>query len=214
LTIDLLLAAAARPATIDQSSLIKKETADARSLPLLKGFPANWLRYIDPVGDDELRGITRLFKDQELRMSKVISAHDLGINLHDANEKGLFQWLVASFLMGKPRQAEIAADAYRVIVEKHQRDTPRKLAYSSHRELVAMLGEARYVRYDETTAARLLALANKLNDEYAGKVGQMVEASADQQDLEKRLEIFEGVGAKNSRDLHARGCKGALLRCQ
>jgi endonuclease III len=135
-------------------------------------------------------------KDQEPQMSKVISAHDLGINLHDANEKGLFQWLIASFLMGKRIQAEIAADAYRVIVEKHQRDTPRKLANSTHRELVAMLGEARYVRYDETTADRLLALAKKLNDEYAGKVGQMVEASADRQDLEKRLETFEGVGAK------------------
>ena len=75
-------------------------------------------------------------------MHKIISAHDLKIDLENANEEGLFKWLVASFLMGKRIQAQIAAEAYRVIVEKHQRDTPRKLAHSTHRELVAMLGEA------------------------------------------------------------------------
>ena len=100
-------------------------------------------------------------------MTKVISAQDLRIDLADANEQGLFKWLIASFLMGKRIQAEIAAQAYRVIVDTHGRDTPRKLAHCTHRELVAMLGEAHCVRYDETTAKRLLALASKLNDDYA-----------------------------------------------
>jgi 3-methyladenine DNA glycosylase/8-oxoguanine DNA glycosylase len=59
-----------------------------------------------------------------------------------------------------------------------------------------MLGEAHYVRYDETTSARLLALAHKLNNEYAGKVSNMVEASDDRQDFEKRLSAFEGIGPK------------------
>jgi len=54
------------------------------------------------------------------------------------------------------------AQAYRVIVEKHGRATPRKLGSCSHREWVLMLGEAHYVRYDETTAARLLSLGKKL----------------------------------------------------
>lgn len=130
------------------------------------------------------------------QMSKIISARDLQINLHALNEEGLFKWLVASFLMGKRIQAEIAAEAYRVIVDKHQRDTPRKLANCTHRQLVAMLGEAHYVRYDETTATRLLALAGKLNEEYAGKVKNMVEESANRQDLEKRLTAFEGIGPK------------------
>lgn len=129
-------------------------------------------------------------------MSKTISARDLQINLDPLNEEGLFKWLVASFLMGKRIQAEIAAEAYRVIVDKHQRDTPRKLANSTHRQLVAMLGEAHYVRYDETTATRLLALASKLNEEYAGKVKNMVEASANRHELEKRLAAFEGIGPK------------------
>lgn len=129
-------------------------------------------------------------------MHKTISASDLQINLRKANEEGLFKWLIASFLMGKRIQAEIAAEAYRVIVYKHQRDTPHKLANCTHRQLVTMLGEAHYVRYDETTAARLIALANKLNDEYAGKVENMVKASADLHELEKRLASFQGIGPK------------------
>ena len=129
-------------------------------------------------------------------MHEIISAHDLKIDLVNTNEEGLFKWLVASFLMGKRIQAQIAAEAYRVIVEKHQRDTQGKLAHSTHRELVSMLGEAHYVRYDETTSARLLALAEKLNNEYAGKVSNIVDASVDRQDFEKRLIAFEGIGLK------------------
>jgi endonuclease III len=83
-----------------------------------------------------------------------------------------------------------------VIVEKHQRDTPRKLARCTHRELVAMLGEAHYVRYDESTASRLLTLAHKLNNEYAGKMRNIVEVSADRREFEKRLLAFDGVGPK------------------
>jgi len=129
-------------------------------------------------------------------MPKIISARDLQISLDDANEEGLFKWLIASFLMGKRIQGAIAAKAYQVIVEKHQRDTPRKLARCTHRELVAMLGEAHYVRYDESTASRLLALAHKLNNEYAAKVSNILEASADRQEVEKRLCAFDGIGPK------------------
>ncbi|WP_278406159.1 DNA methylase [Pseudomonas rhodesiae] len=129
-------------------------------------------------------------------MSKIISAHDLQIDLQGANEAGLFKWLLASFLMGKRIQGQIAANAYRVVVEKHRRDTPHKLASCTHRQLVTMLGEAHYVRYDETTSSRLLALANKVNTEYDGKVSNIVAASADRRAFEKRLSEFEGIGPK------------------
>jgi 3-methyladenine DNA glycosylase/8-oxoguanine DNA glycosylase len=129
-------------------------------------------------------------------VNKTISAKDLNIQLRRNDEDGLFKWLLASFLMGKRIQAEIAAQAYRVIVDQHGRDTPRKLAHCSHREWVAMLGEAHYVRYAETTAERLLALARRLNAEYAGKVSNMLEPSTDRRAFEKRLTEFDGIGPK------------------
>jgi endonuclease III len=129
-------------------------------------------------------------------VNKTISAQDLQIDLRGANEAALFKWLVASFLMGKRIQGAIAARAYKVIVDQHQRDTPQKLAHCTHSQLVGMLGQAHYVRYDETTASRLLALANKLNSEYAGMVSNIVEASPDRQAFENRLSEFEGIGPK------------------
>jgi len=129
-------------------------------------------------------------------MSQVISASDLGIDLKDGGERELFKWFIASFLMGKRIKADIAVQAYRVIVEHHERDTSLKLSHCSHRELVAMLGEAHYVRYDETTADRLSALCKKLNDEYSGKIGNIQRASENRMEFEKRLAEFEGVGPK------------------
>jgi len=129
-------------------------------------------------------------------MSKHISALDLNIHLGKGDEQALFKWLIASFLMGKRIRSGIAADAYKVIVDKHQRDTPRKLAGCTHRELVKMLGEGGYARYDESTAARLLKLNKKLNEEYGGKILNLRKASEDRVDFEKRLAAFEGIGPK------------------
>jgi endonuclease III len=129
-------------------------------------------------------------------MARSISAAELGIVLKPGDDAGLFKWFIASFLMGKRIQAPIAAQAYKVIVEEEGRDTPRKLQHCTSRELVAMLGRAHYVRYDETTAQRLLDLSAKINAEYSGKITRMLEASDNRQAFEKRLGEFEGVGPK------------------
>lgn len=128
-------------------------------------------------------------------MTGEISAKELGIDI-EKGERELFKWFIASFLFGKRIQQDIAAEAYRVIIDKHQRDTPRKLGNCSWQELVRMLGEGRYVRYDESTAERLLKLCEKLNSEYGGKLGNLHEQSENRVDLEKRLIEFEGVGPK------------------
>lgn len=128
-------------------------------------------------------------------MAREISATELGIDTSQG-EGELFKWFIASFLFGKRIQQDIAADTYRVIVEKHKRDTPRKICNCSWQELVNMLGEGRYVRYDESTAERLLKLCNKLNTEYGGKLGNIREQSKDRKELEKRLGEFEGIGPK------------------
>ena len=129
-------------------------------------------------------------------MAKAISASELSIQLKPGDDTSLFKWFIASFLMGKRIQAPIAAQAYKVIVQEQGCDTARKLQHCTSRELVAMLGRAHYVRYDETTAQRLLDLSAKLNAEYAGKITQVRSASADGQAFEKRLAEFDGVGPK------------------
>jgi endonuclease III len=129
---------------------------------------------------------------------KRITAQQLGLaeGLAEASDAALFKWLVASFLFGKPIQQSIAEQAYRIIVDQHQRDTPQKLGSSSKAELVRMLGEARYVRYDLSTAERLLKLCRKLQEQYDGKLSVMHRQSSSRADFERRLIEFEGIGPK------------------
>jgi len=59
-----------------------------------------------------------------------------------------------------------------------------------------MLGVAHYVRYDNSTADRLQKLANKLLDEYDGRVSEMYKHSANRHEFEQRLSAFTGVGPR------------------
>ncbi|WP_278446735.1 DNA methylase [Stutzerimonas kunmingensis] len=128
-------------------------------------------------------------------MAAEIGAEDLGIDV-TRSEAELFKWFVASFLFGKRIQRDIAAEAYRVLVERNRLDTPRKLRDCGPRRLVQLLGQARYVRYDESTAARLLKLGDKLLTEYDGRLGRLRELGETHDGVEKRLLAFEGVGPK------------------
>lgn len=127
-------------------------------------------------------------------MGRYISAADLGIKVTRQDEDSLFLWLLASFLFGKRIGQKIAAATWRALVEKHGRDTPRKLCNCTHAELVKILGEGGYVRYDESTADRLSLLCRRLLDEYGGSVAGILEASDSRADFERQLRRFKGIG--------------------
>lgn len=127
-------------------------------------------------------------------VSRKLSAADLGLSVRRDDEASLFKWFLASFLFGKRIGQTIAAETWRALVERHGRDTPRKLCDSAHAELVKILGEGGYVRYDESTADRLALLCRSLIDEYDGRVGGIAEAAGGRADFERRLLRFKGVG--------------------
>ena len=127
-----------------------------------------------------------------------IVARQLGLaeGLAEGDEKALFKWLVASLLFAKPIQQTIAWQAYKVIVDEHHYDTACKLAACSKAKLVGLLGDAHYVRYDNTTADRLIKLGKKLVNEYDGKVTTLWQESSDAHAFAQRLLTFAGVGPK------------------
>lgn len=127
-------------------------------------------------------------------MSRYMSAADLGITVRKDDEDSLFKWLLASFLFGKRIGQKIAAQTWRVLVEQHGRDTPRKLCNCTHAELVRMLGEGGYARYDESTARRLTQLCTTLIEKYHGGVPGIVDASESRAGFERLLRQFKGVG--------------------
>ncbi len=133
----------------------------------------------------------------------------MAIGLAVGDEKALFKWLLASLLFGKPIQQVVAERAYRVLVEQHGLDTPAWLERCSQQELVRLLGQARYVRYDISTADRLLKLARKLLAEYDGSVTAIRRQSPTLDDFAERLLAFEGIGPKTL-EIFMRGAEVGL----
>jgi hypothetical protein len=55
------------------------------------------------------------------------------------------------------------------------------------------LDEGGYVRYDFSTATKLLEIMERLRDKY-GSLENLYEQSSDTKDLERRLQEFKGIG--------------------
>lgn len=127
-------------------------------------------------------------------MSSRLSAADLGFRVRADDEQSLFKWLLASFLFGKRIGHQVAAATWRVLVDTHGLDSPRKLRGCTHARLVAILGQGGYARYDHSTAERLRLLCDTLLEQYDGRVLGMLEAADSRDDFERRLLRFKGIG--------------------
>jgi endonuclease III len=127
-------------------------------------------------------------------MSSRLSADDLGFRVRADDERSMFKWLLASFLFGKRIGHKVAAATWRVLVDVHGLDSPRRLLGCTHAQLVAMLGQGGYARYDHSTAERLRLLCGTLLEQYHGRVLVIFEAAESREDFERRLLRFKGIG--------------------
>jgi hypothetical protein len=90
----------------------------------------------------------------------------LGIEL-DRDPTEVERWALAATLYGNRISTQIATHTYRVLEDAGVR-TIEDAGRRSWDELVALLDEDGYVRYDERTASRLLALARVVGDRHGG----------------------------------------------
>jgi len=117
----------------------------------------------------------------------------LGIDLRKG-DPAYFKWFLAAFLYAKPIREEAATKTYRVF-EAHDLMSPAAIEKAGWDKLVELLGEGGYRRYDESTADRLLAIAEHLLKEYDGKLSRLYEESKNDRDLERRIrELGKGIG--------------------
>jgi endonuclease III len=116
----------------------------------------------------------------------------LGIDLDSQKEQELFKWFLASILFGKRISEKIAIKTYHEFI-KHGVTTPDKILETGWDGLVRILDEGGYVRYDFSTATRLLDIAKMLKEKYGGLI-ELYKAAADTRDLERRLQEFKGIG--------------------
>ncbi|KAK9241710.1 hypothetical protein V1506DRAFT_510162 [Lipomyces tetrasporus] len=105
---------------------------------------------------------------------KKICAKDLGIDLESGQETEYFKWFLACLLFGKPVQQEVAKQTYLELVQDDR---------------------GHYVRYDFSTATKLLEVSSALKEEYR-TFGTLLNQSRTTDDLSARLQEFKGVGPK------------------
>jgi hypothetical protein len=130
-------------------------------------------------------------------MKRKTTASDLGINLASKREGELFKWLLACLLFGKPIQTSIAEQAYRTIVSAGL-CSPEAILKAGWDELVRLLDEAHYVRYDFSTATKLLEISEELKRRY-GNVSKLVAHSKSPRELSARLQEFKNIGPVTAR---------------
>ena len=128
---------------------------------------------------------------------KKIFSEDLGINLKSGNEKELFKWFLASLLFGKPIQQEVAKRTY-FEFEKEKILSPEEILKAGWDKLVEILDRGHYVRYDFSTATKLLEISKELKQRY-GSLGKLLRQEKNRKDLEARLQEFKGVGPVTTR---------------
>ena len=124
-------------------------------------------------------------------MKKIYSV-DLGINLKSAKDKELFKWFLACLLFGKPIQQEVAKRTY-FEFQKENLLSPEGILGAGWDKLVEILDRGHYVRYDFSTATKLLEISKELKKRY-GTLKNLIKQSKSKKDLERRLQEFKGIG--------------------
>jgi len=130
-------------------------------------------------------------------MKRKTTAADLGIDLASRKEEELFKWFLACLLFGKPIQTSIAEQAFRAIVAARL-CSPDALLGAGWDKLVRLLDEAHYVRYDFSTATKLLEICGELKRRY-GNVTKLIERSQTPSELFAKLQEFKNVGPVTAR---------------
>jgi len=128
---------------------------------------------------------------------KKIYSTELGINLRKKTEAELFKWFLASLLFGRPIQQEVAKSTY-FEFKKENLLTSDKILKAGWDKLVKVLDNGHYVRYDFSTATKLLEICKALKREY-GNLTKLIKLSKNTSNLSRKLQEFKGIGPTTAR---------------
>jgi endonuclease III len=120
-------------------------------------------------------------------------AEEAGITLRD-KPMPLFQLLALCMLASKPIDATIAMRAARELFRARLK-TPASVLAARRDTMIEAFGRAHYVRYDESSATRLVDIAAAVRDDYGGDLRALAAAGDHDIDAAKRLlKRFKGIG--------------------
>jgi len=130
-------------------------------------------------------------------MKGKIYSKDLGINLKSGKEEEIFKWFLACLLFGKPIQQKVAKRTY-FEFKKEGLLSSENILKASWNKLVEVLDRGHYIRYDFSTATKLLEICKELKEKY-GSLKNLINVSKNKKDLAKRLQEFKGIGPVTTR---------------
>jgi hypothetical protein len=122
---------------------------------------------------------------------------NLGIQLSSKKEEELFKWFLACLLYGKPIQQQVAERAFLTLASARLL-SPDAILLAGWDELVRRLDEAHYVRFDFSTATKLLHVSKELKERY-GSLTNLLAESETPAELSKRLQEFKYIGPTTAR---------------
>ena len=127
-----------------------------------------------------------------MRAKRTHIAGDLGIRLPSKEEEELFKWFLACLLFGKPIQQQVAERAFLALAAARL-VSPDAILRAGWDELVRLLDEAHYVRFDFSTATKLLHVSEELKQRY-GTLTHLLANSKTPRELSARLQEFKYIG--------------------
>lgn len=124
-------------------------------------------------------------------------ARHLGIRLASRKEEEFFKWFLACLLFGKPIQTEIAEGAWHALIAE-KLTSPQAVLRAGWDKLVLLLDRAHYVRYDFSTATKLLEVSRELIRRY-GTLTNLLALAGTPVELSRRLQEFRHIGPVTAR---------------
>ena len=140
-------------------------------------------------------------------MAALITAADLGIDT--ATDQGLFDWLLASLLFGRPVPQKVAATAFQKFKEDGW-DSPDRFTADDQHKLWHELWEGDYHRMSSVMSEELRDVMRALIADYDGSVARLVRTADSREEISQRLQRFKGIGPKTS-EIFLREVPDALI---
>jgi hypothetical protein len=117
----------------------------------------------------------------------------LGIDLNRLDPTELFKWFLASLLFGARINESIAIRTYAAFRD-HRLLSVESVAQADFGELLQIMGEGGYARYDGVTSRKVHGATRRLIDQFGGDLNRLHASAAGPRELEARLLEFKGVG--------------------
>jgi len=132
-----------------------------------------------------------------MSVKRIRITEDLRIQLSSKKEEELFKWFLACLLYGKPIQQQVAERAFLTLSAAGLLG-PDAILRAGWDELVRLLDEAHYVRFDFSTATKLLHVSKELKERY-GSLTNLLAESKTSAELSKKLQEFKYIGPTTAR---------------